>query len=197
MKTLKLSIIFVTAIIVIIFSCEKKGMIGEKLLTDEMKTQNPYKISDVFTLKDEMGENFIFEVKTRKCTIHEMQFGHDVSRYYLVEVEETRIVSDNTEDSYGIELTAYGNMRDIYFHLSFKSKGYSFNFNLPMTQENTQYVDSIFVQDRWYYDIFMNEIEKVGNRAYKLHYSTSYGIVKVDFSDGSYLELVNEEFAGM
>ncbi len=169
-------------------SCDK-GLISEELLTNEMRAQNPYNVSDEFTLIDEMGENYIYEVKTRKCTIHEMPAGSTSSGYYLVEEEKTSISSINTEEIYQIKFETDGRYRRLRIRILFKDKGFGFEFKTPMTHENTHYIDSINIQDHWYHDIFINEIEKVDNRAYKLYYSTDYGIVKVDFSDGSYLEL--------
>jgi len=46
----------------------------------------------------------------------------------------------------------------------------------------------------WIKDVFVCEKEKIDSKAYRLYYSTEFGIVKIDFSDDSYWELEKIEW---
>ncbi len=75
-------------------------------------------------------------------------------------------------------------------YIQTEKKGGSFKFTLPLNTETTDYVDSIRVWDKWYYDVFINvQDSDTVIRANKLYYSTKYGIIKIEWPDGHYMEL--------
>lgn len=66
---------------------------------------------------------------------------------------------------------------------------------MPLNTETTDYVDRIRVWDKWYYDVFINEQDSdTVIRANKLYYSTKYGIIKIEWPDGHYMELEKIEW---
>lgn len=51
------------------------------------------------------------------------------------------------------------------------------------------HVDSALVNEKWHYNLFIQERPKTESNAYKLYYSIELGIIKIDFSDESTWEL--------
>ncbi len=76
---------------------------------------------------------------------------------------------------------------------SCNGKGMAANFDMPISKENTQTVDSIFIMGQWQYDVFVYIREK-DDGTDKIYYSTDFGVLKIDFSDGSWWELEKIEW---
>jgi hypothetical protein len=66
-----------------------------------------------------------------------------------------------------------------------------FSYTLPLSKEYTHYIDSIYIMNSWIKDVFVHETALENT----MYYSTQYGIVKIDFSDGSFWELESIEWA--
>lgn len=196
MKLLKLGVLMLIGLLSICSSCYKRGVAAEYLLTDEMKGQNPFSGYEMLYFISDSGEQFILHGTGRKNQVHEVPVGQDINYYNLIEVDLLSFNSDISEDHYGFRMDMTGNRNPRKYRIDFTyaERGMTAFFDLPMTKENTQYVDSINIMEQWYYDVFINEVEKNDDRAYKLYYSTEYGVVKIDFSDDSYWELEKIEW---
>ncbi len=194
MKNLIIAFILLLGVLSLCFSCEKDHLAGKFLLTDEMKAQNPYKVDETLKLISNTGDTLSWFVKGRNNQIHKTPVGINTSDYYLIEVEQTSIVVKNaTENGYiffqmGGQLTA---SQKYTMSLSLGEKVNEFSFNVPFSTETTPYIDSLYVMNRWIKDVFIHESASSN----KLYYSTEFGIVKIDFSDGSYWELEKIEWA--
>lgn len=183
------SILKFTFIIFIFFtfsflSCNKTGLQNEYLLTDEMKGQNPFFGGEkLYYLSDSLN-HVVFNVSARNNKLHEVPYGQRTNIWDIYEVEQTSFQSE--QNSY-IHFDMHYNA-GYYFWviLTYKNKGRQLIFDLPMNKENSGFIDSLLVQEKWYYNIFTSAKD---TSALKLFYSTEYGIIKVEFSDGSYLEL--------
>ena len=175
------------------FGCVKSPT-ESYLLSDEMKSQNPFSGDEKLYFITDSGVQYKFMSSYgRSNVIHEVSNGSD-GGYYLFEIDKMSFSAGN---NYGF----YYNMQHVsrrypIFQIDFScnGKGMSANFDMPISKENTQTVDSIFIMGQWHYDVFISEKEKVDNRAYKLYYSTEFGVIKIDFSDGSYWELEKIEW---
>ncbi len=182
--------ILLGGILILQTACIKDGIDEEKLLSDEMKNQNPYQVNDNLHYISDSAQEYHLIVRSRVNEYHEFQNGN-YAKNYLIELEKTSIVSiDTSQDFYfRLEMSTYmGYELAIRFYPPNKS-GMTVHFDLPLSKNIPEYTDSVFINDKWYYDIFIEEIEKKDNDAYRLFYSTELGVIKVDFSDNSFLEL--------
>lgn len=188
MKTFLGSVhIIVISLSLTFLSCNKTGLQKEYLLTDEMKDQNPFMGGEkLYYLSDSM-EQVVFKVSARDNKVHEVPHGQRTNMWDLYEVERMYISSD--EGYYFLWDMHYNAGYNFYIDFTYKNRGWSFTYDLPLSRENNNFVDSLFIQEQWYHNIFISEEDTIGNKAYRLYYSTDYGIIKVDFSDNSYLEL--------
>ncbi|OFY51662.1 MAG: hypothetical protein A2W85_08380 [Bacteroidetes bacterium GWF2_41_31] len=194
MRNLKIVFILLLGILALCFSCEKNHLAGEFLLTDEMKAQNPYQKGDSFKLISNTGDTLSWYVKGRSNQVHEMLLGINTKDYYLVETDKASIDLENSIEYVTFYLEMGGQLtssRNYIIELYNGASGAGFSFDLPLSKESTPYVDSLYVLNRWIMDVFINE----ATSANKLYYSTEFGIVKIDFSDGSYWELEKIEWA--
>ena len=123
-----------------------------------------------------------------------MLLGINTKDYYLVETDKASIDLENSIEYVTFYLEMGGQLtssRNYIIELYNGASGAGFSFDLPLSKESTPYVDSLYVLNRWIMDVFINE----ATSANKLYYSTEFGIVKIDFSDGSYWELEKIEWA--
>ena len=194
MKFTKLAFLLTLIVLSLFFSCEKDHLEGAFLLTDEMKSQNPYQGGETLKFVSDSGNVYLWNVNGRSNQVHKMLTGINTKQYYLIEIDKTSIdlLGNREYFLFGLEMGGLGKDNtdyDIWLH--YGEKGSSFSFNLPLSTETTLFVDSLFVMNTWIKDVFVCEKEKIDSKAYKLYYSTELGIVKIDFSDGSYWELEN------
>lgn len=191
MKKLLVAIVLL-CLLTTYFSCRKTGIANKYFLTDEMKSQNPFSGGEKLYYVSDSAEQFILSGGERSNEILKVPLGNDLSYYNLYEFYKIQFTS-------GVDFGFYFDMhinRDPIFFIDFhcENKGKSFTFILPLSEDITPNIDSLQIQGQWYYNVFVAEEEKAVNRAYKLYYSTKYGVVKIDFSDGSYWELEKIEW---
>ncbi len=190
MKASKLSVIILFGIILLQVGCFKDKIDGEKLLSDEMKSQNPYHENNTLYFESDSAIEYIFQVSYRTNEFFEYQHGNYAPNY-LVELETTSINSLDTSQQSGFRLemeSCFGPKLHILFYTPVK-KGMSAYFDLPLSKDSQQYTDSVYVNEKWHYGVYVEEKVKSENSAYKLYYSTELGIIKIDFSDDSTWEL--------
>ncbi len=190
MKTINFIAIILFGIIFLQIGCFKDKIDGEKLLSNEMKSQNPYHENDKIYFESDSAKEYILEVSNRTNEFFEYQHGNYASNY-LIELEKTSINSMDTSLQYGFLLemeSCFGPKLKIIFYPPVK-KGMAAYFDLPLSKTSPQYVDSVYVNEKWHYGVYIEEKAKTESKAYKLYYSTELGIIKIDFSDDSTWEL--------
>ena len=186
----RIIVVLLGGILILQSACIKDGIDEEKLLSDEMKNQNPYLVNDNLHYVSDSAQEYHLVVRSRENEYHEFQNGNYATNY-LIEIENTLITSIDTSQDFNIRLgmSTYSGYK---FSISFyppNKPGMTAYFDLPLSKNIPEYTDSIFINNKWYYDIFIEEIEKKDNDAFRLYYSTELGVIKVDFSDNSFLEL--------
>lgn len=190
MKTSNLNAFILFGIILLQTGCFKDKIDGEKLLSDEMKSQNSYQENNKLYFKSDSTKEYIFQVSTRTIEFFEYQHGNYASNY-LIESEKTIINTLDTSQQCGFRLemeSCFGPKLNIRFYPPVKN-GMSAYFDLPLSKDSHQYMDSVYVNEKWLYGVYMEEKTKTDSSAYKLYYSTELGIIKIDFSDDSTWEL--------
>lgn len=194
MKQLKFALIILIVTIGLCFSCEKDHQVGEFFLTDEMKAQNPYQKGDTLKLISNIGDTLSCYVNSRSNQIHQYLLGINTADYYLIEIENTSIVLKNATEngSFSFQMGGeFANNNRWIIYLHFGEKNNEFSLHVPLSKESTPYIDSLFVMNRWIKEVFIQETALTN----KLYYSTEFGVVKIDFSDGSFWELESIKWA--
>jgi hypothetical protein len=189
-----LGVLLLFGLLTTFFGCIKKSPTASYLLSDEMKSQNPFSGGEKLYFVTDSTDviQCLFSGSERSNSVYEVSNGSD-GGYHLVEVDKMWFSAGH---DYSFSLNMEPINRDPLFqiHFSCNGKGMLANFELPLSKENTQTTDSIYMMDKWLYDVFVYEKEKVDNMAYKMYYSTELGVVKIDFSDGSFWELEKIEW---
>ena len=194
MKISNLSAVILFGIILLQIGCFKDKIDGEKLLSNEMKNQNPYQENNKLYFESDSAKEYIFQVSSRTIEFLEYQHGNYAPNY-LIELEKTIIYSLDTSQQYSFRLemgSAFGPKLNILFY-PIVENGMSAYFDLPLSNASPQYVDSVYVNEKWHYGVYVVEKPKEESSAYKLYYSTELGIIKIDFSDDSTWELMKIE----
>lgn len=172
------------------FGCYKKSPTASYLLTDEMKNQNPFYGGEKLHFISDSSVQYVLDGGERQNKVHEVSNGSD-GGYHLL---EENYISFFLTSHYRIRMDMLGRSNEYKISFSYYNFGGIAYFDLPLSKENTQTVDSLFVMDQWHYDVFVYEGENINNDTYKLYYSTDFGVVKIDFSDGSWWELEKIEW---
>ena len=184
-----LNIVLGIVICIIATACNK-GIDEERLLSEEMKKQNPYQVDSKILFISDVGEEYNLEVVERENEYHEFQNGNYATNY-LIEIEKTSITSADTLHDFYFDLemsTLYRYELMIWFYPPNK-QGITAYFNLPLSKDIPEYTDSAYINGKWQYEVYIEEIQKKDSSAYRLYYSTEEGVLKVDFSNDSFLIL--------
>lgn len=189
LRMLSLIVVLGVVLCIIATSCNK-GIDEERLLTDEMKKQNPYQVDNKIQFLSDAGEEYNLEVVERENEYHEFQNGNYATNY-LIEIEKTSINStDTVHDIYfGLEMSTLPRYElKIWFQPPYK-QGMTATFKLPLSNDLPEYTDSVYINGKWQHNIYIEEIQKKDSSAFRLYYSTEEGVIKVDFSDDSFIIL--------
>jgi len=195
MKTTNLNAIILLGIVLLQIGCFKDKIDEKKLLSDEMKGQNPYHENDKLYFISDSAQVFVLEVSLRTSEFIEFQNGNYATNY-LIEFEKTSIISIDTTQFFGfwLEMESYSRPANynIQFHPPIGEHMYV-RFDIPLSYSNPGYTDSVYVSGKWHYDIYVKERGNIDSTTYRLYYSTELGIIKIDFSDNSTWELLKLE----
>ncbi len=197
MKVTRIYVIIVLGIVFLQQGCFKDKIDEERLLTDEMKSQNPYHKQDKLYFESNNAKEYILDVSFRTNEIFEYQNGNYATNY-LVELEKTSINSLDTSQQCGfwLEMVGYDRPPRLTLYFDPPSKvGMTAYFDLPLNKDRPEFVDSVYINEKWHYGVYVEENAKVDSNAYRLYYSTELGIIKIDFSDDSTWELKKIEWA--
>ena len=195
MKPTNLITIILLGIIFLQTGCQKNNTDPDRFLTDEMKSQNPYKLNDKLYFMSDSGQEFVYEVIMRHNQIYEYSHAQAAPLHWT-EVDQTSINSLDTSHASGFWMEMRAENKPPRFTISFyPSVGNRMTayFDLPLSGYSPEYVDSVYVNEKWHYHVFIAEKAKSENKPYKYYYTVKLGIIKIDYSDDSYWELVKIE----
>ena len=171
------------------YGCFKDNLVGTFYLTEEIKNCNPYIDGSTVTFIDNSDNKLICNVY-KHDTIEKYLYSSNSSRYYLWEKEVTRLRSD----SLFLKLTmSYEPNREPLQDIYVGYKGNSFYFvdnELPINYSTTPRLPSIQVNGVWYYQVYYFENDFFPNS--KIYYSTEFGVLRVEFENGEFLDFVGE-----
>lgn len=181
--------------------CTDCDSVRNNLLTEQQTKQNPYKGTEKIIFKSDHSyiefigkgrEKYTEEWSIATCENELVGFDEmELSgSYYEIYLEM------QARDFF--EITLYDTIRDIYMKSKLKidpTSGQLYNYN--------EYIDSLNINSSIYYDIYKDSLLKFHwdsvlpdtlYHATYIYYSTAYGIVKIDFSDSTSLELESIEW---
>lgn len=178
-------------------SCEfGDKLTGEYYLTDEMKNALPYKGGEKVYYRLQDNSQIVLEAGVRHNKVEEIPEGLNTNEYYILEREYMWL--DN--DSISIYYRLYGK----YYHsplfmIDFTYKKVNlFKYELPLKEDSSDHIDSLYVIDRWIKDIYIEkdsyQVEGQPAGQTIIYYSTQYGIVKLERPDGLIMQLESIEW---
>lgn len=177
-------------------ACHECRLAVDKRLTANQKGQNPFLGHE--TLFYNASDSIIeFTGTGRKNIVHEYDISQSSCDWGLEEIDELKFKNS----FYGISLKMTGRhdfqlfLFDLINDISQQS-----SFFIESNQENNsgydQLIDTLILDGTLYHNIYKNhfyspisDFPDSLNHAENVYYSTEYGIVKIDFSDGSVWEL--------
>ena len=205
-------LMFIAGIAFIFSGCNKEK--GEYLLGD-LKNQNPYSGSETIIFLDNQGDSIIFYGDGRSSYLFESPTSANKRYYYINERDECKFIEKNNNYQFMIYLTTRSKssaFMDIIFtqidevlggecsSINYGGSGY----RLPLMEhyKNTDlYMDSLNVQNTYYYNVIADSglLTKVSgvcdawNKVKCLYYTTSEGIIKLEFENGNTWQLKSIE----
>ena len=197
-------ILFISLITIV--SCNKEK--GENLLGD-LKNQNPYNGDETIIFLDDQGDSIVFYGDGRSSYLFESPTSANKRYYYVNERDECNFTEKNKKFRFSIYLTSRnktGALMDILLtKIDKENNAECSNINnggyiLPLLENyrNTKlFMDSLMVLNKYYYNVITDSgllthisgVCDTWNKVARLYYTTSHGIIKLDFEDGSTWEL--------
>ena len=198
---------------VLLSGCKKEK--GEYLLGD-LKNQNPFTGTETIIYCDNNGDSIIFYGKGRFAYLFESSSQDNPSYYYINERDECSFVVNNDDFNISINLTTRydrgANIDLTFTHIVHPDSGTckshsSCIYALPLFEnyQNTNcYIDSLLVLNKYYYYVFVDsDLNYSGTYEYgcinkyrvsALYYTTTQGIIKLDFEDNTSWQLESIEW---
>ena len=198
MKILKNAILLlISSAFVLGFSCERCEISAELLLTEPQKNNNPFKGSEKIIFRED-GSIIEFSGTYRFNWIDEVPESLYSCDYSLYEQDNTKFINEN----YEISLLMNGRY-DFALRIEDISNDFKMRSFLKMDQatgelsDYQEFLSTLYINNTEYNDVYKDTLTKSGldpipdsvKYAVNIYYSTDYGIIKVDFSDGSTWEL--------
>lgn len=200
-------IFYLILLILTIASCGKKEL-GVNLLGD-LKNENPYTGNEKLIFLDQNNDSIIFNGEGRYNEEYEYS-NSTTNGYYINERDNCYFVSVDNKYYIDVYMSSYlsdtKNMAILLTSYGSKNldscRSITNYYDLPLYEYynsgSVRFLDSIVVRDKNYYNVYVdssmthqwdgcNEL----NYAERLFYSTQYGILKIDFSDGDTWELAD------
>ena len=182
-------------------SCNK--VIDEFYLSQEMKMQIPFEGYEQITFKNNIGELEILKASERHSEVREYQEGNfyrvhktiNETEWIIFENDNNKLVIRNSSSRVGDHLC-----------LTFTTTGKSFVgcFYTPLNAEtlrfDEQYHDSLSINDIVYYKVFSDSLGYSNPtpelpHPKRIYYTIDYGVIKIEFTDGTAWELKEIEWA--
>lgn len=179
-------------------SCDNCEPATKKLLTEQQKKQNPFKGFEklIFSTGDSVIE---FNGAGRKNRIIEYEFDAGVCERGFLEFDELTFTSNHYEIRFkmvgrnNFYIFFNDSIRDVFLESWFYVESHS-----DKNSEYAELIDTLNIGENQFFNIYKDILDRQYsmpdfpdsvNHATYLYYSTEYGIVKFDFSDGSTWEL--------
>jgi hypothetical protein len=179
-------------------SCDNCEPATQKLLTEQQKNQNPFKGYEKIIFKS--GDSTIeFNGTGRNNRIMEYEFHTSECDRGFVEFDELTFTSNLYEIRFKMEgrnnfyMFFNDSIRDVFLESWFYVES-----DPVKNSEYTELIDTMNIGGNQFFNIYKDILDRQYsmpdfpdslNHATYLYYSTEYGIVKFDFSDGSTWEL--------
>ncbi|MCB2201182.1 hypothetical protein KQH26_00285 [bacterium] len=201
-----LYMVLFSIIILLPGGCKKDNLLGEYLLGD-LKNQNPFNGAETIIFLDNNNDSIVFYGEGRYSELIESKPDKFREDYYLNELDYCNFIEKN--DTYELLIRLgnyYSHSADLVIELTrFVNPDQircpcSATFNIPLMDsyiDSASYIDSLSVLNQNYYNVFVDSSIYIGN-ANNCHdqiaptaifYTTTHGIIKIDFKDGSVWEL--------
>lgn len=191
-------LIFTLLTITVFYGCKKE--IGEHLLGD-LKKQNPYNGSETIVFIDSANsDSIVFLGNGRGSYRIHTPSSASIERYYVNEMDTCCFIEQNNNYRFYIYLASRydeDGLIDISF-IDDNCKSHITSRRIPLFVTHP-YIDSLFVNDKYYYKVIVdssllrqNAGENNCNNGvlpYSIYYTTTHGIIKIDFEDGTSWEL--------
>jgi hypothetical protein len=197
--------------VILLPGCNKEK--GEYLLGD-LKNQNPYSGDETIIFLDNQGDSIIFYGDGRSSYLFESPTSANKRYYYINERDECNFTEKNKNFRFSINLTTRnetGALMDILLtKIDNVNNGECSNINnggyrLPLFEnyrDTKLFMDSLMVLDKYYYHVIADSglLAKVSgvcdtwNKVKCLYYTTSEGIIKLEFENGNTWQLKNIEW---
>lgn len=190
-----LSVVVLVISLLATLSCDKGKEVGRFSLTDEMKKQIPFKGHETITYQNNVGDIFKFTSGYRIA--QEIEQTECISCYDYYVFEEELINFNNGLDQ--IRYTVHA-LLDSYLSIRYSIDGHVYysGFSSPLDpndlKDSESFIDSISVNNYMYYEVYKDTVssqESVIPNHYPIYsyYSTTYGIIKIEFSNNTFWEL--------
>ena len=183
-------------------NCKKKC--DESLLGDLIYT-NPLTGNETIVFYGTNEENIIFKGQGRHTCMYETNYNNQCC---MVETDDCHFDEENKKYKLLIHLSPNTDYQPANLVLFFRDYTYNaywhYNsrslFDLPLKVDGLKpgqsYFDSLLVLNRYFYNVFADEPELDTSKSTNdtvhpsmFYYTTSHGIIKIDFDDGSSWEL--------
>ncbi|MCF8348069.1 MAG: hypothetical protein K9G61_04585 [Bacteroidales bacterium] len=196
MKSFKVGVVLLVSIVSLLYSCNEGHITGKYFLTDEMKSQIPYHGGETLFFTRNNVDTIMIVAMDRVNKVYEILDGINTNNYSIWEEESIYLNIDtipNDTNSISLKMMTDFSGRNTFLEIVVYRGTLTnrFSYTLPLSKEYTPYIDSIYIMNRWIKDVFVHETALENT----MYYSTQYGIVKIDFSDGSFWELERIEWA--
>jgi len=196
MKNPKIYIVILISIVSLLYSCNEGHITGKYFLTDEMKSQIPYHGGETLFFTRNNVDTIMIVAMDRVNKVYEILDGINTNNYSIWEEESIYMNIDtipNDTNSISLKMMTDFSGRNTFLEIVVYRGTITnrFSYTLPLSKEYTPYIDSIYIMNSWIKDVFVHETALENT----MYYSTQYGIVKIDFSDGSFWELESIEWA--
>ncbi len=195
--------------VTVFYGCRKKE-IGKYHLGD-LKNQNPFTGHETLVFINNDDDSIVFFGNGRYSEIFHTKPNTSQERYYENERDLCSFVEKDNNYELLIDLqTHLGDVSQMYLRfieiLQFNNETctyYTTRLNkLPLSElpwQKGHYIDSLNVLNKYYYDVYADSsllTDGSGNfscsnlnQATAIFYTTTHGIIKIDFEDGTSWEL--------
>ncbi|MCB2201181.1 hypothetical protein KQH26_00280 [bacterium] len=183
--------------LMILFFAACGKLIDEFYLTTEEKAQIPFKGFETITFIDDSNNLFVLSGDDRFNQIMQQDECINCRDYYIFERESISFRNNN----YELRLVVGSGVNANHFSIGYDIDELSFHSNLisPLSKEtlsnNEVYYDSLIVNNKSYNNVFSDSLTHQGSinidpYPIRYYYSKEYGIIKIDFEDGSVWKLM-------
>ena len=206
---MKKYLLVLLCIVFLIFTgCEKGKLVGEYFLKEGSKEVIPYKGNDVVKFRNNNIDTLLFTGSERIDEMRDSYVSVSSDDYNLWEYNQINFTNDVNLLKLMLEPSVTNDSTDNMSILYEYIEGNYYHFNCRFSIWNgiiqSQLYDSIFINQKNYYNVYYDTMEYLQNTIpqellnypTKLYYSTQYGILKIDFADGTTWELESVNFGG-